>query len=377
MKKSLVLACVMIFGTSSLRCMEPKRARNENFTRHSVPEKKVKKESTQTAFIEAICAGDTTEILRQKELGACLNVHDDEGRLPLVEAARVGDMSTCNLLIYEGAEVNKIDKNGQTALIAAIKSGHYDIMHMLLESGVSLTTHGQGLSALFAAAQAGNSVVLKALLDARVPLNTSSITEMLKRACNVGHLPFVCEYMNLLNCSLLQKIITILAQQQDVKEIALLLSIGADEELSKYRANPIGYKDMALAHKVGYYKIKALFGACIFGHTEIVSLLLKEMPKMYSNTRDKFARTAVLYAMRYGYTDIVHMMLEHQGKAFITNADDVAAAFNYAIKAHDVKAIKILSAFGAQCGMSHIELACKVNDEQVTQAVIENYYKVT
>jgi ankyrin repeat protein len=67
--------------------------------------------------------------------GVNVNVSDERGNKPLLEAARFGHDEICRLLIANGANVKVKDKDGNTALMLAIQNRHDDVVRVLKQAG--------------------------------------------------------------------------------------------------------------------------------------------------------------------------------------------------------------------------------------------------
>jgi ankyrin repeat protein len=69
-----------------------------------------------------------------------IEAKNDEGRTPLMAAARVGGMTTLiTLLMKKGANINAVDNAGATALSLAITRGQQRNAMFLIEKGADVT----------------------------------------------------------------------------------------------------------------------------------------------------------------------------------------------------------------------------------------------
>jgi hypothetical protein len=70
------------------------------------------------------------------ERGANVNLRDQETEVtPLIVAAQNGHLQVVDLLLEKGAEVNARDKNGKTALREALRNRHEDVVKALRAKG--------------------------------------------------------------------------------------------------------------------------------------------------------------------------------------------------------------------------------------------------
>lgn len=98
---------------------------------------KEKSRNTQTeALFSAVRQGNTDMVRSLLSTPAVeVNVTDDRGSTPLLEAARFGHDEICRLLIAAGANFRSKDRDGNTALMLAIKNNHDDVVRVLKEAG--------------------------------------------------------------------------------------------------------------------------------------------------------------------------------------------------------------------------------------------------
>ena len=114
---------------------------------------------------DAILHGSKQDVVDALEAGADVNADDLLAGLPLMVAARLGDVEKVSLLIEHGADINVIDVSG-TALHAAVGSGSVEIIELLVAAGadIELTPDGR-TTPLNYAAQLGDTLVMKTLLS--------------------------------------------------------------------------------------------------------------------------------------------------------------------------------------------------------------------
>ena len=69
--------------------------------------------------------------------GADVNVTDERGSTPLLEAARYGHEDITRVLIAAGANVKAKDKDGKTALMLAVQGDHEEVVRVLKQAGAT------------------------------------------------------------------------------------------------------------------------------------------------------------------------------------------------------------------------------------------------
>ena len=107
----------------------------------------VKKDDAQAVRAALKTAGGKYEINRSGVTGD----------LPLVRAARNGNMEIVSLLVEHGAIIDIGKERGErTPLIEAAGQGHVDVVKFLIEKGADVNARGNGLTPLLAACAWGN-----------------------------------------------------------------------------------------------------------------------------------------------------------------------------------------------------------------------------
>ena len=88
------------------------------------------------ALLRAAGAGhaDTVKSLL-KSPGVNVNARDENGRTPLIEAARNGHDDVVEALLIARADMKAKDKQGKTALMYASEGGHTESVNLLRQAG--------------------------------------------------------------------------------------------------------------------------------------------------------------------------------------------------------------------------------------------------
>ena len=102
------------------------------------------------------------------------------GRVPIMEAAAVGNIYCVKKLIQKGAQVNSTDRASHTVWTLAARAGSVDVLKLLIEdNGINKnSTDEKGLSVLYWAIHSGNIEVVRYLLKQGV-----TMTSFVPREC--------------------------------------------------------------------------------------------------------------------------------------------------------------------------------------------------
>lgn len=97
----------------------------------------------------------------------CLNSYAGDAE-DLIDAARIGDISTVKVLLAKGVDVNaKTNDHGTTVLMVASQQGYIEIVQVLLAKGADVNTKSNnyiGATALMLACNGGYLEVVQALI---------------------------------------------------------------------------------------------------------------------------------------------------------------------------------------------------------------------
>ena len=132
-----------------------------------------------------LVAADTGQLAAtQLLLGAAANVEtaNADGTTPLLAAARKGHLNIAKLLLQAGADKDKTHAlTGTTAPIMAIERGHHDMAKLLLSGGAD-RDKGRMMTPLFLAAKRGDLEMVHILLDTGISTSSGSGASRPKRA---------------------------------------------------------------------------------------------------------------------------------------------------------------------------------------------------
>ncbi len=128
----------------------------------------------ESPVADAVMRGDTAQVRTLIRQGNDVNAAQADGMSALHWAARRGDASSAQVLLFAGARVDAVTRNGNyTPLHLAAREGRADVVKLLLSHGANALaeTSTGGATPLHFAAQYGNPAVIAALLDAKVPVD--------------------------------------------------------------------------------------------------------------------------------------------------------------------------------------------------------------
>ncbi|TMS34825.1 hypothetical protein L596_002339 [Steinernema carpocapsae] len=232
--------------------------------------------------------------------GARINLRKPDGVTALIFASQGGHRDAVDLLINNGAEVNAQTSEGGSALLAAAQNGHVAVVQSLLKCGAATRqTLEDGANAMFLAAQNGHVRVVKALLEATVDdceigrTRTDGISPFWI-ACQMGH------------GSVIEELLT--RKQRDLAR--------PDGATGLFKASHKGADGVVrlLVHDsdprtaLGILKNgeSALHAAALFGHPQVVDILLKAGAD--SRLKNQHDNTPADLADQMKYDHIVDML---------------------------------------------------------------------
>lgn len=117
-------------------------------------------EGGKSIVFEAVDSGDPAFVRALVEAGADAKTANDYEVPPLSEAARVGNLEMCQILIEKGGADPNAAPGGYPLIFGPINEGHLEVVRYLLASGAKLGEHKQTLL------EAATNPEIRALLEA-------------------------------------------------------------------------------------------------------------------------------------------------------------------------------------------------------------------
>lgn len=126
-----------------------------------------------TPLIGSICNSFNSSIFEKLIANkADVNLTDDFGSNPLMEAAYQGNFEALKILINYTSDIDAQNNHGRTALSLSTSEGHYECIEALVKVGVNLDlTSENGESALHFASANNDGNVVKMILDAGIDVS--------------------------------------------------------------------------------------------------------------------------------------------------------------------------------------------------------------
>jgi ankyrin repeat protein len=94
---------------------------------------------------------------------------------PLVQTIRIGDLEKARVMVHSGAKLNILDQCGANPLLEAIRWGHTDFALELISAGTDPQFLHGGADALIGAAYLCDSKMAHELLKRGVPVNAADV----------------------------------------------------------------------------------------------------------------------------------------------------------------------------------------------------------
>ncbi len=98
----------------------------------------------QSALTNACFYGYHAAIASLLKRGACVNMEDERGYMPLHMACQEGHLRTVKVLLEAGADPELKDKESEPALFYAVGSGRLRTVQFLIKRGVDVNVRCQG-----------------------------------------------------------------------------------------------------------------------------------------------------------------------------------------------------------------------------------------
>ena len=113
----------------------------------------------KSLVFEAVDTGEAAFVRALAEAGADVRLANDYGVPPLAEAARVGNLEMCEVLLKAGADPNAAPA-GFPLIYGPVNENHLEVVRLLLQSGAKLGEHKEALVG------AATTPEMRALLEA-------------------------------------------------------------------------------------------------------------------------------------------------------------------------------------------------------------------
>ncbi|XP_056007053.1 uncharacterized protein LOC125648776 isoform X2 [Ostrea edulis] len=285
-----------------------------------------------TPLHEACQVGDDTTVQQLLQNGADMNVYDNKGFNPLHIACGKGHDSTVQLLLNNGADINLCQNEGASPLYIACYKGHDSTIQLLLNNGADINLcQNEGTSPLFIACQNGHDSTIQLLLNNGADINLCRNTgaSPLYIACQEGH----------------------------DSTVQLLLKNGTDINLCQNEgASP-------------------LYIACQNGHDSTVQLLLKNGTDI--NLCQNEGGSPLFIACQNGHDSTVQLLLNNGADINLCRNTGACPLFIACEKGRDNK-VQLLLNNGADInlcdnnGVSPLIIACQEGHDSTVQLLLNN-----
>lgn len=113
----------------------------------------------KSLVFEAVDSGDAAYVRALADAGADARTRNDYEVAPLDEAARVGNLEMCRILLKAGADPNNAPA-GFPMIYSPVNENHLEVVKLLLEAGAKLGEHKAALL------EAAKTPEMRALLEA-------------------------------------------------------------------------------------------------------------------------------------------------------------------------------------------------------------------
>ena len=291
-------------------------------------------------ILKAVKSGNAFVIRFLVGAGAVLSdANPLNGRLPLHEAAEIGNTEVITALLEMNARVNAQDNDGKTPLAIAVLHDNVVCSELLLERGADpLLTDKYGLSPLYAAARNGCEGIVRTVLRSKAVAGNMEYIN--RRNREDGSTPMFAA-----------------ARAGSEGCVRALIEVGAD-------VNATDNNDET-----------PLMIASKLGHAAVVFALLRAEANVICITpKEKY--TALHYAASGGYDDIVHaLIMAHAPKDMTTTSGNLTPLL-LAMMSSRTSTINLLLDMGANAaipdvaGMTTLHFAIQLGDMELLDRLL-------
>jgi ankyrin repeat protein len=272
-----------------------------------------------------------------------INIKDNKGWTPLINAVNNGQKGTCALIVSFGALVNVKDNEGKTALFWASEKGNTEICQLLISAGANVNEKdAKEWTPLHIAAKKGNQEICELLI-----FSGASIDEKEKIGFTPLHLAAfegkkaMCEYLIAKGASIDEKTkegstALHVATRRGNKDIAELLIVKGADVNEKQQD---GWSPLHLAAREGNKDLCALLisNSCIVdakdnkgwtplseaarkGHTELCEFLVERGANIFE--RQSHGWTVLHIAAYEGQKEVCEWLISRKAKVNDNNNDE-------------------------------------------------------
>lgn len=278
-------------------------------------------------------------------LGANPNPNEPESEpsaVPLVEAARLGNLEMIEILLHAGADCNQPENSTKpgrdvnlNALQLAAAKGNIDVVRRLLFAGADLNFPAtrDGLTALQAAVISKNLELVQLLIDQGANPNSPGA--------------------GVFGVTALEAAVT----NRNTRLVQILLAAGAEGSTSLQRAARNGDDDLICLlldngadvnwPAPGYQELNALQAAAYYGHYQTMQLLLANGADINAPACGIYGITALQAAAEGGYLHIAEFLLENGASVNAPRSRNGGTALEAAASRGRIDMLKLLLNAGA------------------------------
>jgi ankyrin repeat protein len=298
-----------------------------------------------------------------------MNWRGDHDWTPLHHAVSRRKKTTVQMLLARGANINDVNALGETPICLAAMDGYKDILELLIHSGALIHPTGpEHKMPLSLAIESGHNGIVKLLLEngAKIDQEDGSIgkTPLSLAASSTNQSIFR---------SLLKHIAEVYANDRRIAGSPFLSAVmegDTDYVQSNWKQHLRHYQ-----RAFHYYTITPLQLAVLYGHGDIVRLLLENGAQASEALYDL---SLLSLAISKGYYDIVALLLENGANVQTRNDGSGRGPLSLAILNGRLDVIELLLDYGAKAdridedGETPLSLAVLKKQENILSLLLES-----